>query len=198
MKNARNQQLKALLIILVFSIISGTAFGQKKDDDKKGKPGLLLGANISNLSTGGADNKTGFYGGVLWEQKIIPLIRLQSGLTYVQNGLKTESAGVETKLNLNYLQIPVIAKVKVAMFYGLAGFTGGYRVAATTVVNDQKIKVDKESLNRLDLGAQVGVGFKILFFGIEGRYNWGLSNVYSAENADAKNRYFQLGIHFML
>ncbi len=187
-------------IILLFATLtlSATTFGQKKDDDKKGKPGLMFGANFSNINTSGADTKTGFYGGVLWEQKIIPAIRFQSGLLYLQNGVLDKTGNIETKVTLDYVQLPIIAKVKILAFYGLGGFTGGYRVAATTVVDGNTTKINKDDLNRVDIGAQVGLGFKILFFGIEGRYNWGLSNIYKAEDTNTKNRSFQLGIHFML
>lgn len=198
MKTFNYRPLNIYLFLLIFLFISGISFAQKDDDGKKGKPGLLLGANLSNINTSGFDTKLGFYGGVLWEQKIIPTLRFQSGLVYVQNGMKSETNAVDTRINLNYLQIPLVLKLKVLSFYGLAGFTGGYRVAANTVVNDVKTKLNKDDLNRLDFGAQVGLGFKILFFGIEGRYNWGLSNVYTSENSNAKNRYFQLGIHFMM
>ena len=116
---------------------------------------------------------------------------------YVQNGVQSTTAGIDTRLNLNYLQIPVVAKLKIAMFYGLAGITGGYRVAATSVIGDTKTDVPKDDLNRLDFGAQVGVGVKILFFGIEGRYNWGLSNIYTSDAVTANNRYLQLGVHVM-
>ena len=135
---------------------------------------------------------------MLWEQKIVPSFRTQSGLLFVRNGFVAEEAGVNVETRLDYIQIPVIAKVKVGPVYGLGGITGGYRVGATSVVNDVKTKLKKENLNRLDFGAQVGFGFKVLFFGIEGRYNWGLSNVSKVEGQDFKNKYFQLGVHFML
>jgi hypothetical protein len=199
MLRLRNQSIKTLILLVMTMAMSSVMFGQKDDDDGKGgKPGLLLGVNLANVDGVDATNKTGFYGGVLWEQKLVPILRLQSGLVYVQNGFKTETAGIESLTKLNYLQVPVIAKVKILAFYGLAGFTGGYRVAASNVTNDVKVKIESDQLNRFDFGAQVGLGFKILFFGIEGRYNWGLSNISKADGVDYNNRYFQLGVHFML
>ena len=187
---------KKLTVLLITLTLTGITFGQKKDNGKKGKPGLVIGANFSNINEAGSETKTGFYGGVLWEQKIVPALRFQSGLLYIQNGVQSESGDV--KVNLNYIQLPLVAKVKILAFYGLAGFTGGYRVAANRVKNGTKTDLNKDDLNRIDIGAQVGLGFKILFFGIEGRYNWGLSNIYKAEGSNTKNRYLELGIHFML
>ena len=121
---------KLLLIALLFT--SAISFGQKdEDDDKKGQLGVLAGWNCSNASTSSgleAGTLNGFYGGVMWEQKIIPSIRVQSGFLFIQNGFKHKDNSAIDYTSINYLTIPMIGKVKVGPVYGLAGITTGFRV----------------------------------------------------------------------
>ena len=77
--------MKTLTVISLL-LLSVVSFSQKDDDDKKGKLGVLAGWNYSGISASGTSNSNGYYGGVMWEQKLVPMIRLQSGFLFIQNG----------------------------------------------------------------------------------------------------------------
>ena len=99
---------------------------------------------------------------------------------------------------LNYLTIPIVGKVKVGPIYGLAGITSGFRVGGShNLTNGTSTKVSSDDYKGYDFGAQLGLGFQLLIFGIEGRYTWGLTDI-TKGGGDVNNSAFELGVHVHL
>jgi hypothetical protein len=189
--------MKTLSFILLFALSTCT-FAQF-NDDKKGQLGILGGWNCSNISAAELQSTTsnGFYGGLIWEHKIIPLIRMQSGLLFVQNGYSLEGLPDYKYTTLNYLQVPIIAKLKVGPVYFMGGLTSALRVGGAAKYEDETIKVTSDDFKSYDFGAQVGLGFQILIIGIEARYTWGLTDIANS-GAEINNQAFSLGAHIHL
>ena len=191
---------------LIFSVLLGfciTLSAQKDDDDKKGKLGILAGWNNASTSADEFDTKSvsGFYAGAVWEHKFVPSVRFHSGLVYNQNGyrLKDKNTNLEN-VKYSYLNVPMIGKFQVANFYALLGPQIGVRLGGKYTFDDgtpdQKIKGDFKSY---DVAAQLGLGFNVAIIGIEGRYNWGLTDLNKTDGGAAVyNRYFELGLHVKL
>ncbi len=192
----------SLITALLF--LGFNTFAQKeKKDDKKSHLGIIAGWNNASTSTSNFDTKSvsGFYAGAVWERKIFPFLKFHSGLVYDQNGFKVDDniIGLE-KVRYDYLTVPLIAKVQILRFYGLGGITGGLRLGGKRFFDNGSIeKIDSGDIKTYDFAAQLGLGFEIAFIGIEGRYNWGLTDLNKVDgDAAIQNRYFQLGLHVKL
>src|SRR3954462_14405310 len=90
------------ILLIVFSFVSLGSFAQKSS------LGIKAGANFSTISNvDNAETKTGFQAGAFYVYSIIEHFGVSADLLYSQEGAKNNTS----KLNLNYLQIPVLANV---------------------------------------------------------------------------------------
>ncbi|MEO7988131.1 MAG: porin family protein [Chryseolinea sp.] len=132
------------------------------------------------------------------------MLALQPELLFHQKGFKSEDPGdgeykEEDSNTLNYLELPVLVKVKFGKFYAIAGPSFAYGIggkskttyhdliAGTTTKSTDKIKFGKEPDNyqgddiyvdnAFDIGVQAGVGMKISVIVIDLRYGIGMTNL---------------------
>jgi hypothetical protein len=103
----------------------------------------------------------------------------------------------DVKLKLNYINIPLLAQ-----YMTLDGFrlqTGpqiGFLTSAKSKVGDVERSV-KDDLSSVDFSWTFGAGY--LFpsgFGVDARYNHGISNISDDEIFEARNRVFQFGVFY--
>ena len=105
--------MKKFILLIAIFLICGIGYSQ--EEGKNGSTmGIVGGYNVSDVRVSGSDmgsagasNAAGFYAGFLWEQKLIPLLRLQSGIKYVKNGYESGN----DRVVLNYITVPITAKV---------------------------------------------------------------------------------------
>ncbi len=186
-------------IVSALLALSLTVFAKTQDD---GKLGVLAGWSSTSTSADNSRSISGFYAGAVWEHKIIPSLRFHSGLVYNQNGYrpKNDVSNLD-RATYGYLNVPIIAKVQVANFYALAGAKPGIRLGGKYSYNDGSAdqKISKDNFRGHDVAAQLGLGFNIAIIGIEGRYNWGLTDLNKTDaGGSIYNRYFELGLHVKL
>lgn len=189
--------MKKLLLIIACIFIANLTMAQddKEDNDKKWPNGFRAGYQWSNLvkeEDKVADNLDGFYVGYLRKVKIIPLLRLETGLEYMIAGAQTSD---DKKLRLHYLVLPAQLVVKIGPVYGLAGVNGNIKIYEDLKVNGQKVDITSENrVSAFDIAVDAGAGFNFLFLSIEARYYWGLLEV----EQGYKNQYAQIGlkVHF--
>ena len=163
--------------------------------------GVKGGLNISNLG-GDVDNNSaivGFHVGGFAEIKLSEKFAIQPELLFSTQGSKIEDSGedysVEDKLNLSYINLPIMAKFYVAPKFSLeAGPQIGFLVSAKekyeetyfgeTISSDEDVKDDFKSI---DFGLNLGAGFDFTEnFSAGVRYNIGLSNIADAGESDYK------------
>lgn len=188
--------MKKILFIATLLIATITVNAQDKNDDKgKDLPnGIRAGYQRSTLKSSSKpdfNNLDGFYVGYLRKVKLIPLLRLETGLEYMMAGGKKD----ETIIKLNYLVLPAQLVLKLGPFYVNAGLNADFRIYENITNDGNKVELTSENrANFFDLSADAGAGFNILFLSIEARYYWGLLDV----NDGYKNEYIQLGLkaHF--
>lgn len=113
-----------------------------------------------------------------------------------------EDSSVETKVNLSYINLPLIFK-----YYAAPGLSleAGPQIAflVDSELKEGKISADADELFKtIDFGMNFGLGYKLdngMFF--QGRYNVGLTNIIdkSKEGADwnVKNSVFQVSVGYM-
>jgi hypothetical protein len=189
--------MKKLLLMFVF--VASTAFATQAQNASFG---IRAGANISNLSGDLRDesrfeNKVGFHAGIMANFGIVDdFFSIQPELLYSNKGFKHEDSQIslplfnrrrEGKVNYNYLDLPVLAKIKAGPLYFEAGPQASYLLSVNnetkTYINGslQSTNTDEKSksgLSEFEVGYVAGIGFtsrnNAISFGV--RYNGAFSD----------------------
>ena len=202
--------MKKITVILVLSFVGiPSLYSQIKFIPKVGTSFAFVRLS-DDLKPNRGDLKSKF-GVAVGVAADIPLlgekISLQPELLFHQKGFSFSNSendySFKSHTTLNYLELPVLVKLKVGKFYAVAGPSlslgiGGYyktieSESGTTSTNTGKVKFGKEPDNnygsdesyydnRLDVGLQAGVGMQIKVIIIELRYAHGLLNTLDKPN----------------
>lgn len=176
--------------------------------------GVKAGANLSTFTGDVEDAKSlvGFHVGAFAEIKLTDKFAVQPEILFSTQGAKNEESGAgfssEDKLNLSYLNIPVMAKYYVAEKFSLeAGPQIGFLLSAKDKYeysgpggSDSGKEDVKDGFKSIDFGVNFGAGYDFtenLSVGL--RYNLGLSNIADGDDAgDAKvkNSVFSLSVGY--
>jgi opacity protein-like surface antigen len=197
-------------IILTAAAVFAFGFANAQDV----KFGVKGGLNIANFSGDVEDNssKVGFNVGGFVEIKISDKFAVQPELLYSTQGTKFKMLegvdSAEIKFNLEYINIPVMAKYFVADKFSLeAGPQIGFLTSAKadytatidgeTETGDENIKKNFESV---DFGLNFGAGYEFTEnLSASVRYNLGLSNIAKTEaddNTKLTNNVFSLSLGY--
>lgn len=178
-----------LLIIFNFYLIAQSGRSQF---------GLKAGVNIANVDVEDSedwDAKTGFHAGGLVHIHVDQHFAVQPELMFSAQG--GEDGNV--KLKLNYINLPVLLQYMTNSGFRLqTGPQVGFLLSAETETGDVEVDVD-DNLKSVDFAWSFGAGY--IFpsrFGIDARYNLGISNINDVSPAEARNRVFQVGIFYHL
>ncbi len=159
--------------------------------------GAKAGANISTLTgdAEGAKSKFGFNVGAIAEISISEKFAVQPELVYSAQGAKFEEDGEEASLKNNYLNIPILAKLKTnSGFYAVTGPQIGILLSAKAKAMGVEIDF-KDAYKKTDFSWAFGAGYMVTpNIGIDARYNLGLGNISDDEETELKNSVFQVGL----
>ena len=158
--------------------------------------GLKAGVNIAsaNVSPGSDyDSKAGLHVGGLAHIHLSKNFALQPEVVYSMQGGKVD----DTKLKLNYINIPLLVQYMTDNGFRLqTGPQLGLLLSAKTEVGD--VEVDrKDNFTSTDFSWAFGAGY--LFpegFGLDARYNLGISDVWDGSSTKIKNSVFQFGVFY--
>ncbi|MFV0529812.1 MAG: porin family protein [Flavobacteriales bacterium] len=159
------------------------------------------GINIASQAIKGASNeksKVGFQGGVgLNILTGAGGFSVQPELNFVSKGTSFKTRGKKENYNLNYLELPVLAKYSFGQVYVNAGPSIGFLLGQS-----DKSKVAIGEMKKIDFGIQMGAGVaipagpgKVI---VDGRYNLGLSNISDVKSADIKNRGIMVSVGYAI
>lgn len=189
--------MKKVFLTAIVALASLTASAQFSLQPK-------VGMNVSDVTD--ADNmkaKVGLVAGVEADYQISPLFSLSAGVNYSQQGAKydTNNSDVDTKLKLEYINVPIMANFHVYQGLSLkAGLQPGF---LTTAKGQAKVgkgegSVDiKDQCNSVDLSLPLGLSYEFSGFVIDARYNLGLTKIYKDDyNVDSKNSVFQFTVGY--
>ena len=181
-----------LLGFMMAVILTGTATAQHVNIGVKG------GLNVYNLTDGSQYSPmAGLNLGLLGHVHLTDQLALQPEIYYSGQGAKIEN--INTNLNLDYINVPVLLQYMFDNGFRIqAGPQLGFLVAAKTKSGDTTINV-KDDYESLDVGLGIGASYvnPNTGFGVDARYNHGLTNVRTSGNSDSKNRGFQLGVFYL-
>ena len=194
-----------LLIIMAvcgLSQVRGQDFGVKA-----GYNYSTFSGETSSLST--IEGLSGFYIGGLVELPISNVLSIQPELIFsrqgvdLRQGLKNLSIRTDTsEIRLDYLNIPVMAKVNLGPIFLEGGVQFGFLVNKPKV--DSYIAnvylrnlLDKDSYNSFDFGVGAGLGVKLnQHFFVETRYTYSLTNVFDPNDKHFKSSLISDGDNF--
>lgn len=173
--------------------------------------GVIVGVNWADVDFSEAaealetDRRTGLAAGVFLSLPLTGTVSLQPEVLYSQKGMKFSEAGADVTMEIDYLDIPVLARVASGSS-GLAFFAGpsfGFKVRARgrAELGGEEISEDvSDEVASFDLGVIVGAGFQSPRLFLDGRMQWGLSNLNKADAdvVEMRNRVMSvlLGIRF--
>ena len=178
--------------------------------------GLAGGVTISSLDgndTEDAESRTSVFGGgsLVWQSA--NAFGFEMGLLYVSKGWEANSGGVEAALKVDYIEIPLLARVQLAIGgpsfrpYLAVGPSIGLNIGCSASFSTSGVSVeadcDDESfegsldIKEIDLGISGAIGADMamgerFILSPSVRYTRGISEM--AEDSDVKNSAFQIGL----
>lgn len=167
------------------------------------RPGVKAGVNLATARLGGDeggsgfDSRVGLVGGVFVTWRPVSWLELQPEVLVSSKGAALDEAGIDARLVLDYLEVPLLARVSRrvsgATVYAAAGPTVAWLLRAKSRVafEGSTEEIDtKDDVEPFDVGVAMGGGVEMGAFVIDGRYTLGLSDI-DADRSDTitiKNR----------
>ena len=155
--------------------------------------------NINNDNAASYDSKIGFNLGLLGHIHVAKHFALQPEIQYSAQGAKYSDNNGDNKINLNYINVPVLLQYMWDNGFRLqAGPQAGILVSAKSDLNDNKVDI-KNNYKPLDLGLSFGASYihPSTGVGIDARYNLGLSNINENTASKSTNRGVQVSLFYI-
>lgn len=178
--------------------------------------GFRAGANLANLAFDptpavDSDNLVGLVAGGFVTIPVNDVFGFQPEALFSMQGTKFSAGGMTFKTKVDYLQFPVLARVRVAKGSPVAVLAGpslGFKTNASLEgpgIPDEFSQQFEDDVKRFDFGVVAGVGVDVGHFVLDGRYTWGMTNIAKGTASDpggepgsAKHRVFSFsaGVRF--
>ncbi|MCC9168361.1 porin family protein [Pontibacter harenae] len=165
--------------------------------------GVRVGANYAGFEGNDADmfeRKLGFHAGLYTSIPLVDnFLSVRPEVLYSMKGAKLDDAN-DVKLNLSYIDVPVLAHVNAGPIYFEGGPQFSVRVGENIKADDNTVTSDLDGFRRTSFGYAAGVGFATpLGLNIGVRYNGDFSKLYDDNNAaDVRNGVFLLTVGFLV
>lgn len=192
--------MKKLNAFVLATLLSLCAAAQEK-----AKFGLKGGLNFSKLNYSdnrSTDWRTSLHVGGLAHVHITPSFSLQPEIYYSSQGSKIPNPFGADKMNLNlsYINVPVLLQYNFGNGFRLQGGPQlGVLVGVSDKVNGVELnQYSTDNFKTVDFSIPLGLSYLgFSGFGIDTRYNIGLTNVLEATPPTAKNGVFQVGVFYL-
>jgi hypothetical protein len=196
-KAQKESLMKKISLFLCALSLTATVFAQQA------AIGLKAGLNVANLKNSGYDmgSKLGFNGGLLAHIHLSPNLALQPEAVYSSQGAKYTVSGSEHNLSLNYINIPLQLQYMFANGFRLqtgpqVGFLAGVK---DKIGNNETGYFTSQDFKTVDFSWSAGLSYlSTSGLGVDGRYNFGISDINNTGGNEIKNNVFQLGLFYML
>jgi hypothetical protein len=191
-----------LIAVIAILAVSGISYAQHGSSPSRHKNfGIKAGLNSYTVhndeSTAGFKSKAGFHAGLLMHIHLSQSLAFQPELVFSTQGTKNDNAN--SKLNLNYLNVPLLFQYMFDNGFRLqAGPQIGFLLNAKSEVNNSSTDV-KSDFKNIDLAASLGASYvhPPTGFGVDVRYNFGLSKINETGSANLSNRGLQFGVFYL-
>jgi len=206
-----NTKMKFKLLLTLSVLImtaSGTLMAQSSDPNPTARFGIKGGLNVSNLYVKDVNDNNarfgfngGFYGQILSSEAFA----IQPELLFSTKGSQADYGGIvnsTVKFNLNYLDLPVLAVIKLGPSAEIhAGVYGSYLLGANINysgnVGNGTETINRDNLKSYDWGWVGGLGLNFGAVQVGARYNYGMVKIADSSSAqqllgNSKNSVAQL------
>lgn len=189
--------MRKLLVLAVVILVAANVKAQM--DITIGPKG---GFNVTNISNWDTKNKFSMHVGGFAELRINDFFAVQPELLYSRQGARDKENGVKTRLRVNYLNIPILAKLYVLDELSVdlgpeLGFAlnGKYKIKDGDKTTTYKLSSE---VNTVAVNFAIGLSYNWNEIMFSARYNIGLSNVLDkdAGGGNNKNHVFQLAVGY--
>ena len=179
-----------LITALAVIMVVGAASAQTVNIGIKG--GLNLYTVNNNDSEPSYNSKPSFYLGLLGHVHMADQFALQPEIVLSLQGARYDNDRI---LNLNYINVPILFQYM---------FDNGFRLQAGPQIGVLVgAKADEVDVKNDYKGGDFGLTFGASYvnpdsgFGVDARYNHGLSDISVSDASSAYNRGFQLGVFYL-
>ena len=171
----------SLLLALLFVAAANVSNAQFRVGIKGGYNGATLAGLADQQGIKDVKTLSGYHAGLYGELKL-SFLSIQAEAIYSAQGAQVvNSSDVEYKVENNYVNIPVVAKVHLGPIFVLGGLQYGILTSSKIAgVKDDSGTFYKKS----DMAIPVGVGVEIKKLTLEGRMNIGISNVNNVSDTE--------------
>ncbi len=183
------------LATAVFLMV-GTASAQHPNFGVKG--GLNL-YNVQNDNNVKYDSKTGFHVGMMLHIHMAPHFAIQPELLYSAQGAKYNTGVGDINLKLEYANVPLMFQYMFNNGFRLeAGPQIGFLTNANAELNGNGSDV-KDDIKKIDVAIGAGLSYinPASGWGVDARYNYGVSNINESGSVNSYNRGFQFGVLYL-
>jgi Outer membrane protein beta-barrel domain len=190
------------VMALSITLFAGKAAAQHAAGTPYFNLGVKGGLNIYNINNDNSstyDTKTGFNLGLIGHVHLTRQIALQPEAYYSLQGAKYTTLGIDTKINLSYINVPVLLQYMFDNGFRLqAGPQIGFLINAESKTSNTNVSI-MNNLKKVDFALSAGIGYvhPPSGFGIDARYNFGLSNINKSSSTKSTNQGFQIGAFFL-
>jgi hypothetical protein len=176
--------------------------------------GIKAGASLTNAVGDGATgfdfkNKFGFHGGFVANLPLSGVFSIQPELLYSMKGYRFRASDglgggplVDKRQSLNYIDLPILARINAGGLFFEAGPQFGYLVSAKYSVdgsgnNSSSYYRNRDGYRKVDFGYAAGLGYQLPAGSSIGlRYNGGFQNI-NKYGQSVRNSAFQLYLTYM-
>lgn len=182
--------MKKISFFAVAVVVATTLFAQDP------KFGLKAGLNLATVSNTGGDLKAGFHGGVLAHVHLSPAFSLQPEIMYSTQGSKYAA---NSKLLLNYINIPLLLQYNFDNGFRLQGGPQiGFLIEAKQKIGTTEFD-ESDKWKSIDISLPIGISYLCYSgFGVDARYNIGVTNIRENSSVNYRNSVIQLGLFYLL
>ena len=185
--------MKKLFFLLILSIFFNLVLIAQKGRSQFGIKG---GVNIANLKVDDGsdyDPRTGFHIGGLMHIHVDDHWAVQPELVFSAQGGKSGN----TEIKLNYINIPILLQYMTNSGFRLqTGPQLGFLISAESEVGDVGVDID-DNIKSIDFAWAFGAGYLFASgFGIDARFNLGISDINDVSSTEIRNQVFQFGLFY--
>ena len=189
--------------ILSLGLLAGVAGVANAQEARFGvKAGVNL-ASITGDNTNGIKNTVGASVGVMADISFSDLISFHPELLFSQKGAKQEDSGFKVDTRLNYIDLPLLLRVKAdGLFFEAGpqvGFLASHKTEATYNGSTIGSSSSTDGIRKVDVGYIAGVGYQLpqgLELGL--RYNGGISDLSDPSGSSkSRNSVFQFQVGYL-
>ena len=181
--------MKKVVLFFAVAIAAFSANAQVKFGAKAGINIAKLGGDVSNV-----DSKVGFVGGVNAQIGLSEAFAIQPEVLYSMEGAKSGSS----KLNLDYINVPVLVKYTIPGTKGLGVYAGpqiGFLASAKSKSGSTTTDI-KSQLKSTNFSGAFGAEYTFMeCFVLSARYQAGFSDI-SKSTGSVKSNAFQITVGY--